>query len=66
MNIYLMDLKEVCRTVGFKKTAIYEWMNAGEFPNAIKIGRSVRWVSTEVEEWIAEKIRATRQDNSDV
>ncbi|NQF32240.1 helix-turn-helix domain-containing protein [Enterobacter asburiae] len=30
MNIYLMDLKEVCRTVGFKKTAIYKWMNAGE------------------------------------
>lgn len=63
MNIYLMDLKEVCRTVGFKKTAIYKWMNAGEFPNAIKIGSSVRWVSTEVEAWITEKIRASREDN---
>ena len=41
MNIYLMDLKEVCRTVGFKKTAIYKWMNAGEFPNSIKNGSSV-------------------------
>lgn len=61
-----MDLKEVCRAVGFKKTSIYRWMNAGEFPKAIKIGSCVRWSSTEVEEWIAEKIRATRQDNSDV
>ncbi|MEG6138022.1 helix-turn-helix transcriptional regulator [Enterobacter kobei] len=61
-----MDLKEVCRKVGFKKVSIYNWMNKGEFPQSIKIGRSVRWVSTEVEEWIAEKIRATRQDNSDV
>ncbi|HCT7900786.1 TPA: AlpA family phage regulatory protein [Enterobacter cloacae] len=64
MNIYLMDLKEVCRTVGFKKTAIYKWTNAGEFPNPIKIGSSVRWVSTEVEAWITEKVRASREDES--
>ncbi|OZV01749.1 AlpA family transcriptional regulator [Enterobacter cloacae] len=66
MNIYLMDLKEVCRTVGFKKTAIYKWMNAGEFPKAIKIGSSVRWVSTEVEAWITEKVRTSREENSDI
>ncbi|EMW0832908.1 MAG: AlpA family phage regulatory protein [Enterobacter sp.] len=35
-------------------------MNAGEFPQSIKIGRSVRWVSAEVETWIDEKIRASR------
>ncbi|EPO6593602.1 TPA: helix-turn-helix transcriptional regulator [Enterobacter roggenkampii] len=28
-----MDLKEVCRKVGFKKGSIYNWMNAGEFPH---------------------------------
>ncbi|MHB9348221.1 helix-turn-helix transcriptional regulator [Enterobacter vonholyi] len=49
-----MDLKEVCRKVGFKKGSIYNWMNAGEFPQSIKIGRSVRWVSAEVETWIDE------------
>ncbi|HID8810649.1 TPA: helix-turn-helix transcriptional regulator [Enterobacter roggenkampii] len=57
-----MDLKEVCRTVGFKKTAIYKWMNAGEFSKPIKLGRSVRWVSTDVEAWITEKVRASRED----
>ncbi|ECS1056491.1 AlpA family phage regulatory protein, partial [Salmonella enterica subsp. enterica serovar Typhimurium var. 5-] len=51
-----------CKAVGFKKVSIYSWMNAGEFPKSIKIGRSVRWLSTEVEEWIAEKIRAARQE----
>ncbi|MCK6873125.1 helix-turn-helix transcriptional regulator [Enterobacter roggenkampii] len=39
-------------------------MNAGEFPNAIKIGSSVRWVSTEVEAWITEKVRVSREDES--
>ncbi|WGG55235.1 AlpA family phage regulatory protein [Enterobacter roggenkampii] len=55
-----MDLKEVCKAVGFKKGSIYSWMNAGAFPQSIKIGRSVRWVSTEVEAWIDEKVRASR------
>lgn len=66
MNIYFMDLKEVCRKVGFKKGSIYNWMNAGEFPQSIKIGRSVRWVSTEVDAWITEKVRASREEISDV
>ncbi|NIH42450.1 AlpA family phage regulatory protein [Enterobacter asburiae] len=61
MNIYLMDLKEVCRAVGFKKVFIYKSMNAGEFPQSIKIGRSTRWISTEVEAWITEKVRASRE-----
>ncbi|MDW3570953.1 AlpA family phage regulatory protein [Enterobacter asburiae] len=37
-------------------------MNAGEFPKSIKLGRSVRWVSTEVEAWITEKVRAAMED----
>ncbi|MGY6229836.1 helix-turn-helix transcriptional regulator [Enterobacter asburiae] len=45
-----------------QKTAIYKWMNTGEFPNSIKIGSSVRWVSTDVEAWITEKVRACRED----
>jgi prophage regulatory protein len=57
-----MDLKEVCRSVGFKKKAFYKWINSGEFPKSIKLGRSVRWVSTEVEAWITEKVRASRED----
>ncbi|EMN0393122.1 AlpA family phage regulatory protein [Citrobacter freundii] len=60
MNIYLMDLKQVCCAVGFKKTTIYKWMNAGEFPKSINIGGNVRWASTEVEKWIEEKISKSR------
>lgn len=61
MSTYLMDLKQVCHAVGFKKTAIYKWMNAGNFPKAVKVGSSVRWVSVEVEAWIEEKITASRK-----
>lgn len=57
-----MDLKQVCHAVGFKKTTIYKWMNAGNFPKPVKVGSSVRWVSGEVEAWIEEKITASRRE----
>ncbi len=52
MKIYLMDLKQVCEATGFGKTAIYKWMGKGTFPYPVKIGRSVRWPSNEIEAWI--------------
>ncbi|MGK0736607.1 helix-turn-helix transcriptional regulator [Yokenella regensburgei] len=55
-----MDLKEVCRAVGFTKTSIYKWMDTGEFPKSIKIGRCVRWASNEIDDWIAKKINEPR------
>lgn len=60
MSTYLMDLKQVCHAVGFKKTTLYKWMKTGEFPKPINIGRSVRWVSGEVEAWIEDKVRISR------
>lgn len=56
MNRYLMDLKEVKRTVCFGKTAIYKWVKEGTFPKPLKIGGSVRWVSSDIDEWINKKI----------
>ncbi|WP_166653678.1 helix-turn-helix transcriptional regulator [Erwinia rhapontici] len=55
-----MDLKQVCRVVGFKKTTIYKWIKNGDFPRAVKIGNCSRWASTEVEEWIEKKIYQSR------
>ncbi|HAV2044604.1 TPA: AlpA family phage regulatory protein [Klebsiella michiganensis] len=52
MKIYLMDLKQVCEAIGFRKTAIYGWMRKGTFPRPVKIGRNVRWSSSEIEAWI--------------
>ncbi|MFU0874211.1 helix-turn-helix transcriptional regulator [Kluyvera sichuanensis] len=52
-----MDLKQFCSAVGFKKTTIYKWMATGDFPQSVAIGRNVRWVSDDVEKWIAKKIQ---------
>lgn len=51
----LIPLKEVERTVGLKKSYIYDHISKGEFPKPRKIGgKSSRWVRGEVEAWKAQ------------
>ncbi|EAS1180722.1 AlpA family phage regulatory protein [Salmonella enterica] len=48
----LINIKEVERSVGLKKSSIYERISNNEFPKPKKFGsRTSRWVRGEVEEW---------------
>lgn len=48
----LINIKEVERSVGLKKSSIYERISNNEFPKPKKLGsRTSRWVHGEVEEW---------------
>jgi prophage regulatory protein len=58
----LIRLAEVIRTTGFGKSSIYHWAQAGEFPAPVHVGRSARWVSTEVERWIDGRIIAEKKN----
>lgn len=52
----LLTRAEVERRTGFKKSALYERIAAGTFPAAKDDpdgGRSVRWLASEVDAWIA-------------
>lgn len=42
--------------VGLRKTAIYERIAHREFPLPVQLGTTVRWVESEVEEWIEARI----------
>lgn len=47
---------EVEARVGFKRAHIYNLMNTGKFPKAIRLGiRAVGWDSVEIDQWIAER-----------
>lgn len=56
----LIKLPEVCRQAGFGKSAIYEMISSGSFPEPIKLGCSSRWSQLEVQSWI-EKQKAARR-----
>ena len=46
----------VLSRAGICSSRLYELIAEGQFPPPVKIGRSSRWVSTEVDAWVAEQI----------
>ncbi len=57
----LIRLPEVQRRTGYCRAWIYRLIEAGQFPKQVKIGsRSVAFVESEIDEWIANKIAESR------
>ena len=53
----LWRMPRVEGATGLKQSRLYELIAAGEFPRPVKLGpRASAWVSTEVQQWIAERI----------
>ena len=56
----LLSVREVIARTGFSRSRIYDGMAAGTFPPAVKVGRSARWLESEVSAWIIEHAKAGR------
>jgi prophage regulatory protein len=57
----LLTLNEVGKAVQRGRTGIYALIKSEQaFPAPIKIGRSSRWLASEVNEWIAEQAAKPR------
>jgi prophage regulatory protein len=58
----LLRLPEVESLVGLRKSAIYARLKTGEFPPCVKLGpRAAAWPESEIQAWIASRIRASRK-----
>ncbi|MGG8096817.1 AlpA family transcriptional regulator [Klebsiella aerogenes] len=54
-------LPEVLERTGFSKAWIYRLISRGQFPAPIKLGyRAIRFVESEVDEWIDQMIYSSR------
>lgn len=61
MTEMVLRRRAVESMVGLKKTALYEMVSRGAFPAPIRLGgRSVGWLASEVQAWIAERVAASR------
>lgn len=61
---HLLRLPEAKRKTGKSRSAIYKEMKEGRFPQCISLGgRSVAWLESEIDAWIAERIQASRSTN---
>ena len=51
-------LPEVINRTGYRRTAIYEKIDEGVFPQPVNLGpRAIAWVESEVDSWINERIQ---------
>jgi len=58
----LIKLPTVVARTTLSKPYIYALIKSGHFPAPIRVGRRASaWVESEVQRWIADRIRATRQ-----
>ncbi|TYQ18812.1 UNVERIFIED_ORG: AlpA family transcriptional regulator [Zoogloea ramigera] len=61
-SLCLVRLPEVKAICGLSRSSIYLLIRDGRFPPPVAIsGRARGWVRHEVERWVAERIRASRQ-----
>jgi prophage regulatory protein len=57
----LLRLPEVKHLTGLSKSTIYARIAEGVFPRQISLGsRTVVWVETDIQNWIAEQVSAAR------
>ena len=61
MEYQIIRLKDVIVLTGLSRSTIYLRMVQGKFPKKINLGsRAVGWISSDVNEWIEERIRESR------
>ena len=57
----ILRLPDVIAYTGISRSSIYLYMERGSFPRQVKISeRSVGWVYSEIQDWVALKIAESR------
>ena len=57
----ILKLLEVKKTTGLSGSTIYRLISQGDFPKQIKLSeRSSGWLQSEVDQWLNERIAASR------
>ena len=58
----ILRLPNVLDRTGLSRSTVYQRVTEGRFPRPVSLGtRAVGWIETEVEEWIARQIEASRE-----
>ncbi|ECG8599712.1 AlpA family phage regulatory protein [Salmonella enterica subsp. salamae] len=57
----LVDMKFITKYSKLTDKWFYQLIKDGEFPKPIKLGRSSRWLRSEVETWFQKRIDESRQ-----
>ena len=61
LNDKFVDMTFITKLTGLTDKWFYKLISLGEFPKPIKLGRSSRWLESEVEAWLQQRIAQSRQ-----
>lgn len=61
LNDKLVDMIFITTFTGLTDKWFYKLINEGKFPKPIKLGRSSRWLESEVEAWVKNCINQSRK-----
>lgn len=61
LNDKMVDMAFIARFTGLTDKWFYKLIKDGEFPKPIKLGRSSRWMQSEVEAWVQQRISQSRK-----
>ncbi|HCL5336723.1 TPA: AlpA family transcriptional regulator [Salmonella enterica] len=56
----MIDMKFITEFTGLTDKWFYKLISEGQFPKPVKLGRSSRWLQSEVEHWVQERIEQSR------
>lgn len=48
----LLNIKQIQEQVQASRVSIWRWEKEGKFPKHIKLGRSIRWRESDIQNWI--------------
>ncbi len=64
MATKILRLPDVTNRTGLSRSTIYLRISDGRFPTPISLGdRAVGWLESEIEQWILDRIEASRADD---
>lgn len=61
LNDQLVDMTFITNYTDMTDKWFYKLIKDGEFPKPIKLGRSSRWLQSEVENWMQQRIAQSRR-----
>lgn len=62
MEVRLIRMPEVVQRIGLSRPTVYRLIQRGEFPSPVRRGRTSAWLSTEIDNYLAQIVQQ-RIDN---
>lgn len=66
-DLKFIRIEALCERLGLSRAWVYQQVALDKFPRPISLGtRAVGWLESEVNEWVEQRIKASRDTEGDI